>query len=128
MALTWFKHDVRARGDPCFSPLLARHGMAGYGVYWALVEIAHDEGPLLDLSDDDVMAGTAHSLDMTAEQLEAFIGDCCRWGLFDVDRWTDRRVLTSRRICKQVEAYEAQCERNAANIRKRWPVKEDTSA
>ena len=44
MALTWFKHDVRARGDPCFSPLLARHGMAGYGVYWAVVEIADDEG------------------------------------------------------------------------------------
>lgn len=37
----WFPHDVDARGDEKFTPLIRIHGWLGYGIYWALIEKLH---------------------------------------------------------------------------------------
>lgn len=37
----WIKHDVRSRVDPKMALFLKRHGMIGYGVFWALMEVLH---------------------------------------------------------------------------------------
>ena len=117
--IRWFQHDVRAHGDPSFEPLLAKHGAAGYGWYWMLVERAHEDGPLLDVSDPDTVAGMARGMDMTAQQLNDFVSDCCRWGLFDADAW-QRHVITSPRICLQRERYDQSVESGKRGAAKRW--------
>ncbi|WP_242916325.1 DUF4373 domain-containing protein [Pontibacter liquoris] len=39
----YFKHDYNARNDFKISALISDHGAAGYGIYWCLVEMLHEE-------------------------------------------------------------------------------------
>ena len=39
----YFSHDYNARNDIKIQALLVEHGAAGYGVYWIIVEILHEE-------------------------------------------------------------------------------------
>jgi len=40
----YFPHDYHARHDPKLSALIKKHGMEGYGTWWNLVEILHEQG------------------------------------------------------------------------------------
>lgn len=40
----YFPHDTNAREDPKISALIAEYGLAGYGLYWCLIEIMHAQG------------------------------------------------------------------------------------
>ncbi len=44
MPKEYFSHDYNARNDPRCKALIKDFGMAGYGVYWCLVEIMNEEG------------------------------------------------------------------------------------
>lgn len=39
----YFPHDVNALHDPKISALVKDFGMEGYGIYWAIIEILHDQ-------------------------------------------------------------------------------------
>jgi hypothetical protein len=38
----WFKHDSNARTDPKVMRLFRLHGVAGYGLYWIVIEMLRD--------------------------------------------------------------------------------------
>lgn len=40
----YFAHDYHARFDPKLSALIKDFGMRGYGVWWVLVEVMHEQG------------------------------------------------------------------------------------
>ena len=40
----YFSHDYNARQDPKILALIQDHGMEGYGCYWVIVEILHQQG------------------------------------------------------------------------------------
>jgi hypothetical protein len=34
----YFSHDFNARNDSKIKKLISRHGIAGYGIFWAIIE------------------------------------------------------------------------------------------
>jgi len=44
----YFPHDLNARGDQNIVALMAEHGMAGYGLYWVIVEKLYEADGYLD--------------------------------------------------------------------------------
>lgn len=52
----WFRHDYNARGDRKLLKIIHKHGIAGYGIYWFLVEMLYEEGGYLPLCDCDCYA------------------------------------------------------------------------
>jgi hypothetical protein len=44
----FFPHDFNARGDQNIVALMAEHGMAGYGLYWVIVEKLYEADGFLD--------------------------------------------------------------------------------
>lgn len=43
----YFSHDYNARTDPKIKRLMAKHGMAGYGVFWSIIEDLYNNDNLL---------------------------------------------------------------------------------
>ena len=122
----WFTHDVDAFGDSSIGMLVSRYGFEGYGHYWLLVEQCHEDGPLWDLSDQDVRSAVASRHGWTDEQLCEYIDAAVKFGLFDRDSWR-RKVLTSERICANCERYRKQSEAGYRTARKRWGYEQSDS-
>jgi hypothetical protein len=54
----YFSHDYNARSDPKIKKLLARHGVAGYGIYWAIIEdLYNNANALRTHSDSNAIKG-----------------------------------------------------------------------
>jgi hypothetical protein len=52
----YFTHDFKARHDPKIINLIMRHGMTGVGIYWCLIEMLHEEGGYISLSECERIA------------------------------------------------------------------------
>lgn len=39
----YFSHDADARRDPKIVALIAKHGLAGYGAFWVIIEILREQ-------------------------------------------------------------------------------------
>lgn len=88
MNTLFFKHDLGARNDPKLLRLAMRHGMAGIGTYWCLVEMMYEQGGSIPVDDIDSIA---YSLKID----ESVIRDIISIGLFDVQ---DDRIINARII------------------------------
>lgn len=65
----YFSHDSNASSDPKCSALIHDFGMAGYGLYWAIIEILHQQkGGKLEKF-PKLFDGLAHQLMVQKEQL-----------------------------------------------------------
>lgn len=117
--MRWFKHDTEAFGDSAIQMMVAVYGIEGYAHYWMLVEQTYKDGPILDLSDDDIRQVTAARHGWSDEELCAYIDKCVKFGLFDSKEWR-RRKLTSNRICKSTEDYEHLSDVRSKAARQRW--------
>ena len=47
----YFSHDYNARNDKKLVKLAMKHGVAGIGIYWCIVEMLYEEGGYLDVSE-----------------------------------------------------------------------------
>ena len=68
----YFSHDYNARNDPRLIKILMKHGLAGIGAYWCIIEMLYSEGGYLLLEDIDTIA-----FDLRAERImiESIIND-----------------------------------------------------
>lgn len=87
----WFRHDSNAARDPKMLRLRAKWGAEGYGAFWLLAEVMHeqDEGKVLR-SDIPVWA-----VEFRYERLAEFVDFCCELGLYECDDtafWSNRMV------------------------------------
>lgn len=46
----YFSHDYNARNDPKLQEVLFEHGVAGLGIFWAIIETLYEQGGELPLS------------------------------------------------------------------------------
>ena len=44
----YFSHDYNARQDPKIMMLIKDFGMEGYGIYWAIIEMMHEQGGYIE--------------------------------------------------------------------------------
>jgi len=71
----YFSHDYNARSDEKIKLLIRKHGMAGYGIFWAIVEDLYQNANALRNDCD----GIAYDLRTDSEIVKSVIND---FGLF----------------------------------------------
>lgn len=96
----YFPHDYHARHDPKCAALISDFGMAGYGLYWCIIEILHEqkEGKLEKFP--KLFDGLSHTLRSTPEavlkQIEAMVK---QYNLLQ----EDEKYLWSERVLKNLK-------------------------
>ncbi len=114
----YFSHDANARNDEKILMLRAEHGMEGYGIYWALVEMMFEASETA-LRHDRVK-GIAASYSLTIDALNAVIETCIQEGLFvsdDVAFWSES---LRRRKLKYYTIKEKRSDAGKKAMKKRW--------
>jgi hypothetical protein len=74
----YFSHDHNSRTDPKIKRLLARHGMQGYGIFWAIVEDLYNNANALQTDYETI----AFDLRVDASVVQSIIED---FNLFTFD-------------------------------------------
>ena len=115
----YFSHDYNARNDIKIQALLVEHGAAGYGVYWVIVEILHEETAReLKLSNLTYVA-IARQASTSVEQVKAIVECCLEYGLFTEDDgcFFSKRVIGN--IEKRMEISEKRAKSGRISAKKR---------
>lgn len=126
----YFSHDYNARNDQKIKGLIKKHGMSGYGVWWAIVEELYNnanalrldyEGIAYDLRSDGItVKSVIHDFDL-------FVIDGEIFGSVSIERRISERnskSLKARESAnKRWEKMRMQCELNA-NASKNDAIKE----
>ena len=115
MRSLYFSHDENTREDARIVALLIGEGMAGYGIFWALLEELYKAGGTLPLEDVQRIAFNLHEDELRIKRILEL------YGLFVVDAQEQCFYNESalRRIAKRTEVSE----RNRQNVLKRWQQK-----
>lgn len=75
----YFSHDYNARNDPKLQEVLFEHGVAGLGIFWAIIETLYEQGGELPLS---TCKSIAFALHVECNIVESVVQD---FNLFDND-------------------------------------------
>lgn len=101
----YFSHDFSARNDPKLQMVLRKHGMAGLGAFWCLVELLHEQDGYLMLSQCE---DYAFALRADCDLINSLIND---FGLFkkDGDKFWSESALEriKERKAKSIKAKES---------------------
>tara|TARA_R110002020_G_scaffold108562_2_gene251554 strand:- start:2867 stop:3634 length:768 start_codon:yes stop_codon:yes gene_type:complete len=110
MKKTFFNHDSSARNDIRVIKLRAKLGYAGYGVFWALLELLFTEENKLCIDDYDTLA---FGLQCDPKILKKVIED---FDLFVIEDG----CFYSKRLNKQIETINDKSKKAKENAKKRW--------
>jgi hypothetical protein len=117
----YFQHDSNARCDPKILEMISVYGMAGYGMYWVLVELLREQTDYkLDISGKYSINGMAMQMYTDNDTAKKFIGDCINeFHLFE----SDGNCFWSNSLKQRMKNLDEkrQKARDAAN--KRWENK-----
>jgi Domain of unknown function (DUF4373) len=109
----YFSHDYNARSDEKIKLLIRKHGMAGYGIFWAIVEDLYNNANALRLDCD----GIAYDLRTDSELVKSVIND---FGLFVFEgecfgslSVQDRLNLRGKKSAKAAQSAYARWGKNA---------------
>lgn len=92
----YFSHDYMALSDPKLQALTGEHGAVGYGIYWYLIELLHQEESHWLPMKEYVYLAIAKQMLASAEQVEAIVKYCilvCDLFIIQDEKFTSRRVL-----------------------------------
>ena len=90
----YFSHDHNSRTDPKIKRLLARHGMQGYGIFWAIVEDLYNNANALQTDYETI----AFDLRVDASVVQSIIED---FNLFSFDGETLWSASVERRLIER---------------------------
>lgn len=99
----YFSHDSNARNDNKIVKLRRKHGMAGYGVYWCIIEILRDTSDF-KMSEHDI-EDIAYQLGESNELVASVVND---FGLFVHESASFYSVRLQRSMSKFVAKKRAQ--------------------
>lgn len=72
----WFRHDSNARHDPKIRALRHRHGVAGYGAWWIIVEMLRDAEDYRLPHKPYVIESIALECGLDSTTVERLLNDC----------------------------------------------------
>jgi hypothetical protein len=96
----YFSHDYTARSDEKIKQLIRRHGMTGYGIYWAIVEDLYQNANALRIDCDGIAYDLRADCEMVRSVLfdfELFVHDGGKFGSHSVQRRLDQRNEKSKK-------------------------------
>ena len=105
----YFSHDYNARTDPKVKKLLSRHGIAGYGIYWALIEDLYNNSNKVP-SDYETIA---YDLKTDTKVISSIIED---FGLFT----SSDGFFSSDSVKRRLEERNGRSEKARQSAEKRW--------
>ena len=100
----YFQHDYNPTSDPKVQALIGEHGAVGYGIYWRIVEMLHEDELHKLQCKKFIYIALAKQMLTSVEQVEAIIKSCIEiYELFksDDDFFWSERVM--RNINKRAE-------------------------
>ncbi len=113
----YFPHDFGARIDPKLQNVLAKHGCAGLGAFWCIVEQIYEQGGELQLSNCE---GIAFALRVESTIIESVVKD---FGLFE----NDGVKFWSESINKRLEKRAEIAGKRKKAAQSRWNGAKETS-
>ena len=105
----YFSHDYNVRSDDKIKRLIRKHGMEGYGVYWAIIEDLYNNTNVLRLDYD----GISYDLRVYDTVVESIIND---FDLFEISGDT----FGSISIQKRLEIRNEKSKKARESVAKRW--------
>jgi len=107
----YFPHDYGARNDPKLSKVLMKHGHAGKGIFWDLIEMMYEQGGSLKLSECE---DYAFALRADVNILSSLIND---FGLFQIENDIFFSESINRRLkFREEKSEKAELRRVAHNM------------
>lgn len=132
----YFSHDYNARTDDKIKQLIRRHGMEGYGVYWAIVEDLYQNANAMRTDCDGIAYDLRVHCDLVRSVLfdfNLFIHDGDMFGSMSIQKRIDERNERSVKARQSANkrwgkpddanAMRTQCEGNAIKERKGKEIK-----
>jgi hypothetical protein len=105
----YFSHDYNARNDEKIKELIFKHGMAGYGIYWSIIEELYQNTNVLHLNYERI----TYELRCEYETVKSVIND---FGLFVL---TDNN-FSSLSVQKRLDERSNKSEKARLSVNKRW--------
>lgn len=105
----YFTHDYNARADRKLVNVTMKHGMAGYGIYWCIIEMLYEEGGYLPFEYDSI----AFQLRSDSTIIKSIISD---FELFE----NDKEKFWSNTVIERLNIRAEKSEKARESINKRW--------
>jgi len=112
----YFSHDYNARTDPKIKRLMAKHGMTGYGIYWAIIEDLYNNANALQTDCESI----AYDLRVDSEIIKSIIFD---FDLFKIDG----EIFSSLSIQRRLDDRNEKSEKARKSAQYRWNNKTDNA-
>ena len=134
----YFSHDYNSRSDEKIKMLIRRHGILGYGIFWAIIEDLYNNANALRTDYE----GIAYDLRVDIKIVKSVINDFDLFiikddffGSFSVQRRLEERNAKSKKASESANyrwsklkddanAMQTQCDSNAIKERKGKEIKE----
>lgn len=111
MSKEYFSHDINTRSDDKMKALIRRHKMAGYGVFWAIVEDLYANANALRIDCD----GIAEDLRCESDLVRSIIFD---FDLFKINE--ERKIFSSDTVRERLKLRKAKSIKATESAHKRW--------
>jgi hypothetical protein len=113
----YFSHDYNSRNDVKIKKLLSKHGLLGYGIFWAIIEELYNNTNVLPLDYDTI----SYDLRIDKSVLISIIND---YDLFVFDGDTFGSLSVERRLKER----DQRSNKARESVLKRWnKVKDNTN-
>lgn len=112
----YFPHDYNPTNDPKIVCLLGNYGGLGYGIYWRVIELLHqEENNKLPLK-TYIYQAIAKQMLTTAKEVESILEDCFSFELLV----KDEEFFWSNRVIKNIGQKQDKSNKNRENAKKMW--------
>ena len=106
----YFSHDYGSRNDPKLVNVLMKHGQAGIGTYWCLIEMIYEQGGRLRLDECESYAFALHS---DSKLIQSLLGS---FELFE----HDETFFWSKSVNNRLDIRKSKSEKASFSAHKRW--------
>ena len=105
----YFSHDYNARTDSKIKRLIAKHGMTGYGIYWAIVEDLYQNANALPTDYESI----AFDIRSNKKTIESIVND---FELFQMNG----EVFGSNSVQRRLDERSEKSQKAKDSANKRW--------
>ena len=122
----YFQHDYNARNDPKIINLMMKHGLAGVGIYWCIVEQLYQNGGTLPMEQLESIAFALHTeskcITSVIQDFDLFKNDGVNFWSESINNRlnkskevTEARKKAANARWKNANAMQEQCKKDALN-------------
>lgn len=112
----YFSHDYNSRTDSKIKKLLAKHGMAGYGVFWSIVEDLYNNANALQMDTESI----AYDLRVECDFIKSILTD------FDLFVIKDG-IISSKSVQDRIEKRTEKSLKASESAKARWDKSNKTT-